>query len=86
MTTQTKKDLGLSFIWKIRLKLRAEGDKLRAEGNKLWAEGDKLRAEGDKLWAEAILEIYGNITVQWKWRKEKNDSTCILETGEVFEP
>jgi len=29
-----KKELGLKFIWNIRLKLRAEGDKLRAEGSK----------------------------------------------------
>ena len=81
-----KKELSLGFIWKIRLKLRAEGDKLRAEGNKLWAEGDKLWAEGDKLWAEGILEVYGNIQLEWKWRAEKNDYACELETGEIFEP
>jgi cell division protein FtsB len=46
------KEISLSFIWRLRLKLRAEGNKLRVEGNKLWAEGDKLRAEGDKLRAE----------------------------------
>ena len=27
-----KKALGLEFVWKIRLQLRAEGDKLWAEG------------------------------------------------------
>ena len=102
-----KKSLGLGFIWKLRLKLRAEGAKLRAEGNKLyaegnklwaegaklyaegnklraegaklWAEGDKLRAEGDKLWAEAILEVHGNIKIEWTGKR------CKLETGEVFE-
>ena len=74
-----KKELSLGFIWKIRLKLRAEGDKL-------WAEGNKLRAEGDKLWAEGILEVYGNIQLEWKWRAEKNDYACELETGEIFEP
>src|SRR3990167_2928436 len=47
---ETKKIL--QFNWKIRIGLRAEGDKLRAEGDKLRAEGDKLRAEGDKLRAE----------------------------------
>ena len=46
------KALGLEFVWKIRSKLRAEGDKLWAEGDKLHAEGKKLRAEDDKLWAE----------------------------------
>ena len=44
--------LSLDFVWKIRLGLRAEGDKLRAEGDKLWAEGNKLWAEGNKLCAE----------------------------------
>jgi cell division protein FtsB len=54
MTTKTKKQgsIGLGFIWKLRLQLRAEGNKLWAEGDKLRAEGDKLRAEGNKLWAE----------------------------------
>ena len=74
-----KKSLGLGFIWKLRLKLRAEGDKLCAEGAKLRAEGDKLRAEGDKLWAEAILEVHGNIKIEWTGKG------CKLETGEVFE-
>jgi len=80
------KGISLKFIWGIRLKLRAEGDKLYAEGSKLWAEGDKLYAEGDKLyaeggklWAEAIIEAYGNITLKWESGK------CILETGEIFE-
>ena len=88
------KALGLEFIWKIRLELRAEGNKLRAEDNKLWAEGGKLRAEGgklwaegDKLWAEAVLEVYGNIKLEWKnWSAEKQDYECHLETGEIFKP
>ena len=89
-----QKTLGLEFIWKIRLELRAEGSKFWAEGDKLWAEGsklraegDKLRAEGDKLWAEGILEVYGNIELEWKnWSEEKQDYECHLETGEVFFP
>ena len=98
-----KKALGLqlSFVWKYRCKLRAEGSKLWAEGNKLWAEGDKLRAEGsklraegnklraegDKLWAEAIIEAYGNIKLEWKnWSDEKEDYECHLENGEVYKP
>ena len=71
MATKTKQ-LTLGFIWNIRLKL--------------WAEGSKLRAEGDKLWAEAILEVYGNITLDWQWVKSKQASRCVLGTGEVFEP
>ena len=107
MKKKTGKPLSLLFIWNIRLKLYAEGNKLwaegnklwaegsklRAEGNKLWAEGDKLYAEGDKLcaegnklmaegnklWAEAILEVHGNIKLEWK-----PNGDCVLETGEVF--
>ena len=74
-----QKKLGLKFIWEIRLQLWAEGDKLRAEGN-------KLRAEGNKLWAEVILEVYGNIKLEWIWRVEKENYACKLETGEIFEP
>jgi hypothetical protein len=64
-------------IWNL---LRAEGDKLRAEGDKLWA-------EGDKLWAEAILEVHGNIKLEWKnYDSKKDDFERHLETGEVFKP
>ena len=90
----------LKLAWKKRTKLRAEGDKLsaegaklraegaklRAEGDKLSAEGAKLRAEGDNVWACAIIEIRGNITLEWEWVSEKQDYRCKLETGEVFEP
>ena len=88
MKTKAKatKSLGLGFVWRIRLSLRAEGSKLRAEGDKLWAEGDKLWAEGDKLWAEAILEAHGNIRIEWLYRDKSKDYACKLETGEVFEP
>lgn len=78
--------VSLLFIWNLRLRLRVEGNKLWAEGDKLRAEGDKLWAEGDKLWAEAIIQAYGNITMDWMWREDKRDYTCILETGDVFEP
>ena len=64
--------LTLQFIWKLRLKLLAEGNKLRAEGN--------------KLWAEAILEVHGNIYLEWIYKGEKDDFSCKLETGETFEP
>ena len=47
--------------------------------NKLRAEGAKLWAGGDKLWAEAILQVHGDITLQWR-----EDGSCVLETGEVF--
>jgi len=65
----------LKAQWQLRLKLRAEGDKL-------WAEGDKLRAEGDRLWAEGIIEVYGNIKLEWKWRGDVLD--CELENGEIY--
>jgi hypothetical protein len=81
--------LKLSAAWSARLRLRAEGDKLRAEGDKLraegaklWAEGDKLRAEGDKLWAEAILEVYGNIALEWSWDTYYGE--CTLENGDRY--
>ena len=88
------KCLSLSFIWGVRLKLRAEGSKLKtegcrlfAEGNKLRAEGDKLLAECDKLWAEGIIEAYGNITMEWKnYSQEKSDNECHLGNGLVFKP
>ena len=68
-------ELTLKTQWIARLKLWAEGDKLRAEGG-------KLRAEGDKLWAEAILEVKGNITLEWQWRGNVLD--CHLEGGEIY--
>ena len=101
------KQLGLQFIWNIRIKLRAKGSRLtakgsrlwakgdrlwakgsrlRAEGDRLWAEGSRLWAEGDRLWAEAIIEVHGNIKLEWKFVSEKNDYECHLETGEVFKP
>ena len=80
-----KKVLGLNFIWKIRLQLRAEGAKLRAESDKLWAESHKLRAKGDKLWAEAIIEMYGDIKIKWvNYNSKTQDYDCELETGEIF--
>ena len=66
-------------------KLHAEGNKLHAEGNKLWAEGNKLWAESNKLWAESILEVYGNIKLEWKnYNRKYDDYECHLETEEVF--
>ena len=79
MTDATSGKASLRFVWGLRCKLRAEG-------NKLWAEGDKLRAEGNKLWAEGVLEAHGNITLSWEWVPAKNDNRCTLSTGEVFEP
>ena len=76
------KPLGLSFIWKTRLRFYAEASKLYAEGNKLCAKGNKLRAEGNKLWAEAVMEVHGNIKMEWISRDDGYD--CKLETGEVF--
>lgn len=92
-TIKKVKGLSLNFIWKKRLKLRADGDelcaegdklhakgnKLHAKGNKLYAEGNKLYAESNKLWAEAILKLYGDINIDWNGHNE-----CKLETGEIF--
>ena len=33
----------------------------------------------NKLWTEAILQVHGDITLQWR-----EDGSCVLETGEVF--
>lgn len=69
----------LNFIWKVRLRLFAEGVKLRAKG-------DKLRAEGNKLWAVAVLVSYGNIKMEWQYVAVKDSYRCVLENGEVYEP
>jgi hypothetical protein len=95
------KTISLRFVWKLRLSLRAEGNKLwaecdkllaeanklRAEGNKLWVEGnklwaerDKLWAEGDKLWAEAVIEAYGNVTIEWH-----SDTKCTVDGTDIFD-
>ena len=91
---ETKGSVRLNFIWKLRLRLYAEGNKIckgregnkfKAEGNKLYAEGRKLCAEGDWLWAEAILEAYGNIKMEWKnWSEKFQSYECHLENGEVY--
>ena len=36
--------------------------------------------------AEAILEIKGNIKLEWEWVPAKNNYSCKLETGEEFHP
>jgi len=37
--------------------------------------------------AEAILEVYGNIKLEWKnWDSDKQSYECWLETGEIFKP
>ena len=79
-------------LWAKGDKLWAEGDKLRAEGYKLMAEGDKLRAESNKLRAEgeilflaAVLEVYGNIPLEWKkWNRKNASYECHLSNGEVY--
>ena len=66
------KTISLKFVWGIYLKLWAEGDKLKAEG-------DKLRAEGDKLWAEAVIEAYGNVTIEWE-----SDTRCVVDGTDEY--
>jgi hypothetical protein len=65
-------NIKIMAAWGVNLKLRAEGNKLWDEGDKLRAEGNKLRAEGDKLWAEGriqlastILDVLGNVKMEW---------------------
>ena len=87
---QNKKILA---TWKERNKLWAEGDKLwaegyklRAEGYKLWAESDKLRAEGDIMFLAAVVEVYGNIPLEWKnWNDKHKSHECHLSNGEVYD-
>ena len=55
----------LQSAWAERLRLRAEGDKLWAESDKLRAEGGKLRAEGNIAWLTAVIEVHGNVPVEW---------------------
>lgn len=82
--------------WKARAAKIAEGDKLWAEGSKLFANGSKLRAEarklraeGDKLWAEgniawftAVIEVHGDIEIEWL----PGDCSFRLGNGEVYGP
>lgn len=57
------------------------GHVLKALGSKLWAAGDKLRAEGNKLWAAGVLEVYGNVTIEWK-----SSTHCVVDgTNEYTE-
>ena len=34
-------------------------------------------AEGDKLWAEKIIEVCGNIKLEWRYRDNTYD--CVLD-------
>lgn len=74
-------------IWAEGDRLLAEGDKLQSEGYKLQSEGNKLLAEGNKIWAESILEVFGNIKLEWKnFHNDKKSYECHLENGEVYIP
>jgi len=45
----------------------------------VWKLRLQFRAEGYKLWAEAVLESYGNITLDWLGVTE-----CLLENGDIY--
>ena len=90
----------LAAAWKMRLRSRAEGDKLYTESDKLYTEsaklyaesdklcakGAKLSAEGDKLWDEAILNVHGNVRLEWKnWNEAHQSYECHLDNGEVYD-
>ena len=78
-------DIRVASAWQLRLKLCAEGNKLRAEGNKLWAEGSKLWADGDIAILSAVIEVYGNIKVEWKnWNGKHLSCELHLENGVVL--
>lgn len=65
-------------------KRRAEARRLLAKGDLLRAEDARLKAEGALVWVEAVLAARGNITMRWEWHEA--GYTCVLETGERFEP
>ncbi|OQA38461.1 MAG: hypothetical protein BWY51_00927 [Parcubacteria group bacterium ADurb.Bin316] len=74
-------------LWIKNNNFTAKNNKLRAEARKFWAESDKLYAEADILWTSAVLEVYGNIEMEWKnLSRKKQDYECHLENGEVFKP
>ena len=66
------------------IKLRAEAGKLQAEADKLQAEGDKLRAEGNIVFLDAVIKVYGNVTVEWEWVGEAQAYSCKLGNGVVL--
>ena|SRR3990167_1348024 len=55
------------------------------ESHKKWAESLQLISRANYLWYEEILKQYGNIEVGEKYNSEKDDFSCKLENGEVFE-
>ena len=63
-------ELKLAAAWSARLKLRAEGAKL-------WA-------EGAKLWAEKIIEAYGNIQIEWRYRDGGYDCWLDVDGGVTY--
>ena len=82
-----KVEVRVQQAWKKRNKLRKKRDKLWAESNKLYAEGGKLWAEGDILFLNAVIAVYGDITVEWKnWDHKKQAYECHLGNGIVLKP
>jgi len=59
-------------------RLCAEGHKLCAEGHKLQAEGRKLHAEGRKIFINKVIEVHGNIKIEWK------GDSYHLDNGEMY--
>jgi len=75
------------------LKLFLDDRLRRAEDYKIWiehykkkAQCDLLISEGEKCWADAIIKAHGNIKYEWKYVSAKADYSCILATGQVFQP
>lgn len=63
-----------------RTRLHQRGITLLCKSDKLYYEGNQRWNDGDQLWKEAVIHVYGNITLRWK------KGICTLETGDVFKP
>ena len=55
--------------------LYAKSHVMYAKADKIWAECRRLEAEAEKQWCDAILNVYGNVTINW----QRAGSECLLE-------
>lgn len=42
--------------------------------------------ESDKIWFDAIIKVYGVISVKWTYDIDKNDYICKLKKNEIYLP
>lgn len=63
--------------------------KLDAERFLMQLECRRLRFLGDYLWASAVLEVYGNIGMDWGDEEDEDgedkEPSCTLANGEVYD-